>query len=500
MRIIRSLAVWAITLVLGIGFGCGGDNNNLAVVRQAVPEDVAGFWTWKIDDLPCQVPDGFLNGSDGDETFRVSQDGNDLSAEFVDSAGNRVIFSGTINGETISGTFTINPPHEVPEPDPDPEPAPQPTQVNGAEAPCLGKGYVAQTDDDTVAVFDLATNIELKTITVGDDPRGLDITPDGRFVFVANRFDNTVSVIRTSDDTVIKTITLTGTGEPYNVEVTPNGRFVYVVNKTAGADDAETSDVSVIKVDGLTEVDTISLTGTSPEGLVITPDGERVFVVNRKSDTVDVIDTASGTVMFPGLDAPSSPRDATVLPDGSKVYVVGEGGLGVLPGSGAFAGEIPLVEGVRGRDIVASPDGSRVFVAGGPFSSTVYVVDTATDTLEGTIDLSTGGAYGIDICSNGMYAFVSNDSDRMALVNLTEMREETAFVVNGNSPNKWVKLLEQQAVSLSFSGIVAFHPDDTGSMLDGDFQVEEDSLDGCVGAVLDFWIFIDTGVPEPASK
>jgi len=67
---------------------------------------------------------------------------------------------------------------------------------------------------------------------VGDEPVGLTVTPDGSYVYVANRRHNfangTVSVIRTSDNTVVDTISV---GHwPYGVAVTPDGSNVYVAN------------------------------------------------------------------------------------------------------------------------------------------------------------------------------------------------------------------------------------------------------------------------------
>ncbi len=79
--------------------------------------------------------------------------------------------------------------------------------------------YVANLNDDTVSVIRTSDNIVIDTITVGDGPYGVAVTPNGARVYVANVNDDTVSVIRTSDNTVIATITV-GDG-PRAVAVTP---------------------------------------------------------------------------------------------------------------------------------------------------------------------------------------------------------------------------------------------------------------------------------------
>jgi len=58
---------------------------------------------------------------------------------------------------------------------------------------------------NTVSVI-ATTNTVIATITAGNFPLGVSVTPDGRKVYVANDFDNTVSVIDTATNTVIATI------------------------------------------------------------------------------------------------------------------------------------------------------------------------------------------------------------------------------------------------------------------------------------------------------
>jgi YVTN family beta-propeller protein len=57
-----------------------------------------------------------------------------------------------------------------------------------------------------------AGNYEVARIAVGHNPRGLALTRDGRRLFVANRLDDTVSVIDTHLNRVTSTITLAGPG------------------------------------------------------------------------------------------------------------------------------------------------------------------------------------------------------------------------------------------------------------------------------------------------
>jgi YVTN family beta-propeller protein len=85
-----------------------------------------------------------------------------------------------------------------------------------------------------VAVISTFTHEVYTTIPVGKDPLGIDVSPGGRFVFVANFFQTGgVSVIDTRPFEVIFTIAdaLLGT-ELFDVAVTPDGNRVYATSKS----------------------------------------------------------------------------------------------------------------------------------------------------------------------------------------------------------------------------------------------------------------------------
>jgi YVTN family beta-propeller protein len=84
--------------------------------------------------------------------------------------------------------------------------------------------YVANYAGSTVSVIATSSNTVVATVTVGANPYAVAVTPNGSFVYVANYAGNTVSVIATSSNTVVATVTV-GVN-PYAVAVTPNGSFV----------------------------------------------------------------------------------------------------------------------------------------------------------------------------------------------------------------------------------------------------------------------------------
>ncbi|MDV6036067.1 YncE family protein [Bacillus sp. SM-B1] len=111
--------------------------------------------------------------------------------------------------------------------------------------------------------MDTASNTEiLPRISVGDQPRGIAITPDGSRVYVTNELDHTVSVINTLTNTEILQIPV----------------------------------------------------GNRPIRVAITPDGSRAYVTNIIDNTVSVIDTFTNTEIFPRIPVGDFPFAIAIAP------------------------------------------------------------------------------------------------------------------------------------------------------------------------------------------
>jgi YVTN family beta-propeller protein len=128
--------------------------------------------------------------------------------------------------------------------------------------------YIADRGLDQVHVFDIATLNSSLSINVGLDPWGIDITPDGSLVFVANEDSHNVSVIDTSLNSVTTTIFLAADADPRDVDISGDGQYAYVTSGEIAGVDA----VYVIEVSSLTLIDTIFLGGSSnPNALAVAP-------------------------------------------------------------------------------------------------------------------------------------------------------------------------------------------------------------------------------------
>lgn len=120
----------------------------------------------------------------------------------------------------------------------------------------------------------------LRTLPVGHTPIAPVLSPDEKFVYVCNRFDNDILVIRTEDGKPIKKIS--ALREPVAIAVTPDGAWLYVGNLLpAGPASADSVACNITIINTRTmafEIDIALPNGsTGLHGLVASPDGRFVF-------------------------------------------------------------------------------------------------------------------------------------------------------------------------------------------------------------------------------
>ncbi|MFQ5628667.1 MAG: beta-propeller fold lactonase family protein, partial [bacterium] len=91
--------------------------------------------------------------------------------------------------------------------------------------------YVSCFGAGQVRVLDTITRTVIAVVTVGEGPFLLEITPDGKFVYVANLLSHNVSVIRVEDNQVAVTIENESFANPHGVAFSKDGRFAYITNE-----------------------------------------------------------------------------------------------------------------------------------------------------------------------------------------------------------------------------------------------------------------------------
>lgn len=149
------------------------------------------------------------------------------------------------------------------------------------------KIYTANIRSNTITSFDLSTpQARITQIAVGNQPEAIDLSPDGKELWVGQNGDGRISIIDTATNSVRESFQI---GEvPIRVKFTPDGKRVLVSDAKAG---------EMIVVDAMTrkEIKRIPI-GQTPVGVLVAPDGRRAFVATMQDGRVAVINLESLTV------------------------------------------------------------------------------------------------------------------------------------------------------------------------------------------------------------
>lgn len=165
---------------------------------------------------------------------------------------------------------------------------------------------------------------QVKSIPVGKGPDALFLTPDERFLYVANVEDTVVSVIDTRSDSVVKTLDTVDypwgfvrLGESNRVAVSGWNKGVDIIDFSThkivrsqtfkhhlggitATNDGSTLFVVATEANKVLKLDAVSLqvldefaTGNGPDGIGISGSNRYLYVTNTKDGTISVIEIAS---------------------------------------------------------------------------------------------------------------------------------------------------------------------------------------------------------------
>ena len=147
--------------------------------------------------------------------------------------------------------------------------------------------FVANIRSGSATVIERASD-RVTTVVTAPGAEGIDVSPDGREVWVTNRADSSISVIDAQGDTVIARLE-SGGKFPIRVKFTPDGREAWVSCLQSNA---------VVVFDARTrEIVATVAVAAAPVGIQMSPDGKRAYVANTNDDLVTVIDVAARKVL-----------------------------------------------------------------------------------------------------------------------------------------------------------------------------------------------------------
>lgn len=183
---------------------------------------------------------------------------------------------------------------------------------------------------DAVSVITIATGA-VSTVPVDHAPLGVALSADGTTAYVTDQGGNTVSVVDISG-------AVPAVQRNIQVGTHPNSETLDTATGHLYVADGDSDQVSVIDTAAQTVATTIDLApythanvGSNPMGLTLSPDGATLYVANSGNNDVAVIDTARSQIR--GL-VPTAWYPTSVVATGSRMYVSNGKGLGAGPNDG----------------------------------------------------------------------------------------------------------------------------------------------------------------------
>ncbi len=326
------------------------------------------------------------------------------------------------------------------------------------------------TSPNLVTLFDLSTNSSVCSVTVGNNPSHLAVTPDSSLLLVENDTDATISVISLTDGSTKATIDLTlsgvtkgANGITGNVAVSPDGSLAYVVAFPAPLPSPPPAPILVsIAIPGFTASipGLVTANGTQAVGnmgISFLPDASKAYVTFDGNNTYEI--TVSPFAVSPAIAVTGG--SITVDPNGTFAYAVDAAGLNDLSKiktDNTFLTQNPMPVCSLASTTAISPDSATAYYTC-PGSNFVQFIDTVTNAVTKTPGLAASGStgpIGIAPATDGSSLLITNSDGSVSLI--TSLTAATPTVTQFAGPGGALADAVQRPVKLTLSPTTATVP------------------------------------------
>ncbi len=261
--------------------------------------------------------------------------------------------------------------------------------------------YVANTNDRTVSIVDMANDTVVKTLDVGIRINAMAADPTGNYVYLAG--SDGVKIIDTQTDAV----RFVGMGaSPYAIAASPDGSGYYVLYGTY---------LNLVKIGSGDVVQRIDI-GRNKNVMALSPDGTKACLASDYYQLVGIYDIPSGSSASPEIDFGAT-TGVAYAPDGSYVYasLKDKGAITAIRAKDFFIKyDIPVKTNTQGLAI--SPDSTTLY-ATAPSDNKVLVINCSARTFAGAIAVGNSPQQVI-FSRYGERAYVTNaNSNSVSVIN-----------------------------------------------------------------------------------
>jgi YVTN family beta-propeller protein len=240
------------------------------------------------------------------------------------------------------------------------------------------KLYVTNAGSGDVYVINGTINKVIKKIPVGNNPIGIAYNPSNNNIYIGNYVNGTVSVIDTSNDTVISTIVL---GSPWE-ELYPNflaydssNQGIYVTVFPASLYPAQYGQVSIINTATNADVKDsylpTSVQNSTVKGVAYNTDNNRVYILAFYSGSVLILNPDTNTFEGTPIPVGSKPYDIVHNPSNNHMYVTNYG-----------SNTVSAIDATRNSVVATFPTGDfPIGIAYNPNNRHIYVANTGSNSV-----------------------------------------------------------------------------------------------------------------------
>ncbi len=279
--------------------------------------------------------------------------------------------------------------------------------------------YVGNYNSNTVSVINTSNNSLVYTINSSYGPSDAAITPNGKFVYVPNQESDNISIINASSNKIIGYIN--NLHFPRSIAISPNGTIAYVGG--LGATTLPVINLSSNSI--ITYIKGVSY----PFGIAFTPNGKLAYVANENLNTVSVINTSSNLIID-NISGFSSPYGVAITPNGKLAYVTNYGSNTVSVINLSSNSIIETYGVYYPYGVAITPNGKLVYVVSYTQNS-VSVFNISSNAKVSTISVGSEPE-AISIASNGKLAYVVN-SGSVSIINISSNSLITTIGVGSGS-------------------------------------------------------------------
>ncbi|WP_236974181.1 exo-alpha-sialidase [Membranihabitans maritimus] len=269
---------------------------------------------------------------------------------------------------------------------------------------------VANKHSNTLSYVDPQKLNVIETISIGNNPHEIGITPDQRYAYLSSYEapGNQILVVDLMKRTQVDTIFTKDKIRIHGVAISSDGKNAYF---TAG----QSSFIVEVETSTNTIARSIPTHGELSHMVYLSPDDEYILTANITSEDISVINRSTGK-LEKIIPAGKGVEGMAFTPDGQFLWALNQTGgtITIIDWSTMEVVETIDCPGMPVR-IKFTENGDRALVAGWSENGTLTVIDTKSKEEIKRIPVG-GYAIGVEISPNGRFAFVGCEDSNHASI------------------------------------------------------------------------------------